>query len=144
MSALYTALAVTTYSAVQGAKASKKAAKAQEKQIKVEQKMADVKASRARYKAIRQSRISQAQASQAATTTGVGVSSGLEGGLGSAQTQLAGEVGTSFALQSMAGEASIFAQDAASAQGDAAQWAAIGSVSGSIFSGKGGYKKVFS
>lgn len=140
MSALYTALAVTTYSTVKGVKESKKAARAQKKQYAIEQKKSDIKASRARYAAIRQSRIAQAQATQTATVSGVAGSSGLAGGVGSAQTQLAGSVGTSLALQGMSQQQSIFAQQGADAQSNQAMWGAIGGVAGSIFSAGGGFK----
>ncbi len=157
-------LVVSVFSASEQGRAARKQAKgqeaalvsqeqAQESQQAIAQKSADIKASRARYAAVRQSRIAQARAAQSASTQGVTGGSGIVGGIGSAQTQLAGEVGTSFALQAGAEQQSIFAQQAASAQGRylaagaqgaaaQAQWGAIGGVSGSIFQSGGSYKGI--
>lgn len=141
--AAYAALAVSAVSAVKQQQAAGETASAQKKQQRLAQKQADIKASRARYAAIRQSRIAQAETTAAAEAGGVLGTSGLAGGLGSAQTQLAVGVGESLQLQGMSQRQSIFAQQQADAQSTAATWGAIGGVAGTIFQGAGGYKTIF-
>lgn len=125
--------ATAALSAVGQYKEQKEAAEAQKEAEALQQRIADIKAARERAKAIRETTSAQAMARQQASTAGVSVSSGLEGGTAASTTKLASEIGAQEQIGGLSRQISIFNQEAIDAQTRAAGWQAVGSIGGSIF-----------
>lgn len=125
---------------------SRKAASAARQQSQIQQRMADMKAARERRDAVRQARIARAEIEQLGASTGTSGSSGVAGGVGSVQSQLGYNLSFLDNMQSMSGQASIFAQKQITAETNAqtassiasTAWGSGGSTAAStIFSKKG-------
>lgn len=121
--ALVVLSAVSTVAQMQ---AQSDAAAAQEREFKASQRRADIQNVRAVRQRIRETRMAQAGMSNVAAQTGAIGGSAVQGGIASAGSQMAGNIGymAQIAEQNTAiGQAQV---DAASAMGDAAIWGAVG------------------
>jgi hypothetical protein len=132
----------TVAGVVQGQKAAKqqkKAAQAQVKSQQVNQRIADIRAARSRRQQIAQARVQQAQQMAGGFGAGIGMgSSAIQGSLAASTASTAGNIGFSQQIQGMSGQASIFNQQAATAQGNAAAAGAMSNLfqqGASIFNG---------
>ena len=155
-------LAVATVATVSSISAQKDAAyqarvtagetqAAAEKQYAAEQQKADVANVRSVRQQIREQRMVQSSMLNMGAQTGGMGSSGLAGGMGSVGSQAAGNL--SFMAQTAQANTAIGAAQLegaqaqsrggaaiASSQADAAAWGAVGQLSGTIFTGMGGFK----
>lgn len=135
----------------QGARAMEQSAAQQRVAFQAEQRRAEVQNVRAVRQQIRSARMAQAAMTNVAAQTGGMGSSALAGGTSSVQSQLTGNINymAQIAEQNTAiGNAQIASSvaqgQAARAQGRAAVYGAIGDISGTIFSAKGGWSKALS
>lgn len=150
-------LGVAATSAVMQYDAGKKAAAAGRRQAeemqaqgRIAQRQADLQNARQIRSAVRQARIARASMVNTAANAGTISSSGVLGGTGSLDSQLQSNLsffGQMRELNEDANESKVragqAAGDAAVAQAESAQWGAIGSLGGTIFSGAGGFKTIF-
>lgn len=151
ISAVIGSAVVGAVSAKKQASATKKAAKenkrAAERTFQQEKKMAEVQNIRSIRQQVRNARTAGGSITNTAALGGTMGSSGLLGGLSSVQGQLASNVdytrttaGISQAINQI--QLTNAQKQAGYAQSNA-QWGAIGSVAGSVFSAAGGYGTVF-
>jgi len=110
---------------------------------RLQKKQSDIKAARTRAATIREGRIKRAQILASATTQGAGGSSGVAGGVGSLQTQVATQVGGTFQAQAMGADISSHLEAAASAQSGAATAQAVSSIGSTIFSNSERISSIF-
>lgn len=131
-------------------KASSRSAQAQKKSAEAQSRAAEVQAQRERLQQVRQARIAQAQIINTAGVAGMGTgTSGVAGGVASAGTQAASNIGAINVAQSFGAEASKWntvaseqASKQAEAQTNAQMWGAVGGVGTSIFKETGGFGKL--
>lgn len=117
-------------------------AAAQERQFTLQQKQADIQNVRSARAAFRQARIAQAAMTNVAYQTGGAGSTGLAGGLASAQTQTAGRIGQmtqTAQANAQIGEAGLQALRAGS---NAAIYGTVGDITQTIFGSVGGFRIV--
>lgn len=112
-------LAVSAYGTTKSISAQKKAAKANDKQFKAQQGMDNLRAARERAQAIRAARLSRGQAQQNAVNQGAQGTSISLGGLGSIDSQLAGNLSFLDQYNSLSDQASIQAGKVAKYQSKA-------------------------
>jgi len=108
-----------------GAISQRKAAKAQAAAQRTQQRIADIKASRERRKQVAQARQARAQIESQAGAAGIAGSSGAIGAESSVQSQLGSNLSFLDQVQSLSQQTSIFNQQAAKAQSNAATAGAI-------------------
>ena len=126
--------AAAVYGTVKGVEASKDAAKAQEEMAEAQRKQQQLAAARSRRQAIREAQIARARAMTSAYGTGVGQTSGSQGGIGSIGSQLGSNLG--YASQQTALSQSIYSssKDYASAVQTGQRAQAIGQIGGTAAS----------
>jgi len=108
-----------------GAISQRKAAKAQAKAQRTQQRIADIKAARERRSQVAEARRARAQIESQAGVSGIQGSSGAIGAQSSVQSQLASNLSFLDNVQSLSQQTSIFNQQAAKAQSNAATAGAI-------------------
>jgi len=142
MTGVVTAVVATTvyaYGTYKQIEAQKDAKAATERQFKEEQKRADIQNVRSVREQIRATRLAQSSmVNQAALSGGTG-SSAVAGGVASAGSQMAGNLNYMQQIAEQNTKIGTAAQQAASAQADAAIWGTIGSAAATV--GSAGIKK---
>jgi len=125
------------------AKEKKTAAKREKKARRVQAALGEAQAQRERRETVRQSRIQRAQILNQGEIGGVAGSSGVQGGVGSVQSQAASNIG--FQQQQLAGQRTIsdLSQGAADARSRGSTFGAIGGVANQAFEDRGGFKSIF-
>ncbi|MEN4889410.1 hypothetical protein [Erwinia billingiae] len=128
------AAVVSTVSAINQNRQAKKAAAAQEEASDIQGNQNKNQEAEARRQLVRKQRIQQAQIEQAASNTGVDMSSGEFGSLSALSTNSANNL-AALSGQSAAARGIANANQASlNAQSSAQTWGTVGSVSNSIFS----------
>jgi hypothetical protein len=135
-----TSLAITAYSTHKQIEAAKETQKFREKQAEEERKRANIQNVRGMREQIRAQRAAAAQIENASALAGTSTSSGAAGGIAGTQADLAGNMAYMGQMSTLDQRVSELGVGAAGAQADAAKWGAIGGLSGTIFSGSGGFK----
>ena len=110
----------------------RKASEAQRKSTKLSQRRADIQATRDRREQVRAARIQRAEILSTAANTGAAGSSSEAGAIGSIQTQLGSNIGTSFLFQDISQRQSSANVAASAAQSRAATFSSIGNLAGSF------------
>lgn len=142
MGLLEVAAVISATASVANISEQRKAGKAAERQYAAEARKAEIQNIRSVRQQIREARLAQAaMLNTGAQTGGIG-SSALAGGAGSIGTQLAGNINY---MQQIAKENTAIgaaALEGAQAMSNAAVYGSIGQLSGTIFTGMGGFKEL--
>ncbi len=131
-------------------KANERAAQAQREQAQIENKRADITNARSLRNAVRQARIARATILNVGANAGTSASSGVLGGTASIDAQRNSNIGFFGEVDQLNDQSTASKQEQANATvdlGEAQAQGAIGgaftSLGGSIFSGAGGFKTIF-
>lgn len=135
-----TLLYITAGSAAASAVSSIQAGKATQKQYQAEARKAEIQNIRSVRQQIREARLSQAAMTNVAAQTGAMGSSALAGGVSSVGAQLAGNVSYMSDIARENTAIGAAASEAAGYQSQAALFGAVGSIAGTIFEARGGFK----
>ena len=100
-------------------------------------------ARRDRLRIIREGRIKAANIEAIGANTGASESSGVMGGMGSVQSQVAGNVQNNKSNMALSKQITGYSQDASNAASASSMWGTIGGIGGQVFSDYGGYKTIF-
>lgn len=128
-----------------GAATERQAAATQEEQkaARARQAISDIQARRARVQAIRKARIARAGIVAAGEATGTGASTGVAGGTGSVQSQLAGGLAVSQGIQQLGQRSTTALNKAATARQQATIFQAAAGIGYKAADVRGEYETIF-